>query len=113
MVVDDDPVNTKLASVCLKKCGLQITTASDGKVAVELREKSATQEGAARFDLILMDCKMKMMDGDVAAKLIREFEGGRKLPSIPIIAFTGGGVNDKDDEFFFKAGMQGMVQKPL
>jgi signal transduction histidine kinase len=56
LVVDDNPVNRKLAAKLLERLGFESTTAADGKEACAII-------GQEDFDLILMDCMMPIMDG--------------------------------------------------
>ncbi|MBF0495687.1 MAG: PAS domain S-box protein [Deltaproteobacteria bacterium] len=104
LLVEDNPVNLKLASHILKKQGHTLATAGTGIEALEALENN-------RFDLILMDVQMPEMDGLEATRAIREKEkqiGGH----IPIVAMTAYAMKG-DRERCFEAGMDGYVSKPI
>ena len=67
LVVEDNPVNQRLAVLLLKKRGHSVAVANNGKEALALLEK-------ASFALVLMDVQMPVMDGFAAAKAIRQQE---------------------------------------
>ncbi|MBF0548993.1 MAG: response regulator, partial [Deltaproteobacteria bacterium] len=104
LLVEDNPVNLKLASHILKKRGHTLDTARTGLEALEALTKNS-------FDLILMDVQMPEMDGLEATRAIREKEkqtGGH----IPIVAMTAYAMKG-DRERCFEAGMDGYVSKPI
>ncbi|MBF0508233.1 MAG: PAS domain S-box protein [Deltaproteobacteria bacterium] len=104
LLVEDNPVNLKLASHILKKQGHTLATAKTGLEALEALKKS-------NFDLILMDVQMPEMDGLEATRAIREKEkqiGGH----IPIVAMTAYAMKG-DRERCFEAGMDGYLSKPI
>jgi len=104
LLVEDNPVNRRLATVWFKKRGHSVVTAEDGLKALEaLRADS--------FDLILMDLEMPNLDGLGATRAIREME--RKTGEhIPIIAMTAHAMTG-DREKCLKAGMDDYVSKPI
>ncbi len=77
LVVEDGDTNRKLIDLILRRAGLEVATAENGKLGVD----AAMSEP---FDLILMDMQMPVMDGYTAARLLRQ--NGLTLP---IIALTG------------------------
>jgi CheY-like chemotaxis protein len=79
LLAEDNPINQKLATRLLEKHGYRVQVAGSGQEAVAL---SAQQ----RFDVILMDVQMPVIDGFQATALIRERERGRQRT--PIIALT-------------------------
>lgn len=81
-------------------CHCKLTRAVNGKQAVEL----ATQQ---RFDVILMDMRMPVMNGLEAVSAIREFD-----KEIQIIALTAN-VFDSDKDEALKVGCNGFITKPL
>lgn len=104
LLVEDNPVNQKLAILILKKKGHSVVVANNGLDALEKHKSEA-------FDLILMDIQMPEMDGLQATRLIREAEqetGNR----IPIIAMTAHAFK-KDEEACLEAGMDAYVSKPI
>jgi two-component system, sensor histidine kinase and response regulator len=103
LLAEDNPVNEKVASHTLRKLGYEVHAVPDGREAV-----SAWKTG--RFDLILMDCQMPILDGYEATREIRTLEEGRQR--IPIVALTAHAM--KDDDLKCKAaGMDYHLTKPL
>jgi CheY-like chemotaxis protein len=114
LVVDDDAVNVKIVLVALRRAGMCVTSCSDGSDAVAYFEQVVG--GAKKVDLVLMDMRMKVLNGDEAAMKIRAMEATAERASVPIIALTGGGIGTgglQDNEEVFRAGMQGLILKPL
>jgi len=104
LVVEDDVVSQKLITGIFRNSGHVICIASNGETAIELFEKN-------KFDLILMDIQMPVMDGVTATRLIREKEAGSS-GHVPIIALTAFALID-DRERFMAAGMDDYVSKPV
>ncbi len=100
LIVDDNPVNVNLLSAMLSGMDIHPLTATNGLQAVELARNS-------KFDLILMDLQMPLMDGYQAAALIRA-EGGLHQPRIVAVTATLWGEEQADsqprpfDEVIFK-----------
>jgi len=103
LVVEDHPVNRKLAVTMLKKLGLRADVANDGREAL-----AALDRGGYR--LILMDCQMPVMDGYEATRQIRA--RADDLGRIPIIALTANAM-EGDKERCMEAGMSAYLAKPL
>ena len=104
LLVEDNAVNRKLATALLEKHGYSAATAQNGKEALEILE-------GERFDLILMDVQMPVMDGLEATRLIRAKEratGGH----IPIVALTAHAMKG-DRERCLAAGADDYVAKPI
>lgn len=102
LVVDDNPVNRKVACGFLKKLGFESDVAEDGKEALNCVKK-------ATYGLILMDCQMPVMDGYEATRAIRQHLKGVALP---IIAVTANAM-EGDREKCLAAGMDDYIPKPL
>ena len=103
LLVEDHPVNRKLALHHLSRWGHQVTVAEDGLQAVGCW-------APGRFDVILMDIQMPNMDGIEATRRIRELErGGSRTP---IYAVTANALRD-DVERSFEAGMDKHLTKPI
>ena len=102
LLVEDNLVNQKVAAATLKKIGASVEIANHGLEAVE-----KIQQG--RFDLVLMDLQMPVMDGIAASRMIRSLGGEYK--KIPIIAVTANTRVEKQS--CTRAGMNGFMQKPL
>lgn len=101
LVVEDDKVNQKLAQRLLKRKGYGITMVNNGQEAVDIYEDG-------RFDLILMDIQMPVMDGLTATRLIRN----KANVHVPIIALTAYAIKG-DREKFLKKGMDDYISKPI
>ncbi|HEY2684246.1 MAG TPA: response regulator [Steroidobacteraceae bacterium] len=103
LVAEDNLVNQKVACRILEKLGYRVDVAGDGAAAL-----SAWQSG--RYDLILMDCQMPVMDGYETTRKIRECEGTGA--HIPIVALTAHAIKGADNECF-AAGMDDYLSKPI
>ena len=104
LVVEDSPVNQKLALAQLAKLGYRADVADNGKLALQaLREKA--------YDLVLMDCQMPVMDGFAATRAIREKEKSRG-GHLPVIAMTANAMQG-DRENCILAGMDDYLAKPV
>ena len=103
LVADDNPVNQQVAARMLEKLGCNAAVAADGMQAVEMHTWK-------RFDLILMDCDMPVLDGLEATQRIRQAEGTeRRTPIIALTACTGQG----EQELCIAAGMDDFLSKPI
>ncbi len=109
LVVDDTSINLQLVARLLERRGHTVIKAENGAEAVNQFQNQ-------RFDLILMDLQMPVLDGITACKEIRELEQVNSMPSKSkpacIIAMS---ANDdaEDKEACFQAGMNGFLSKPL
>ncbi|SRR5579859_3048753 len=103
LLAEDNPVNQKVACRILEKLGLRVDVAADGQAAFD-----AWQSG--RYDLILMDCQMPVMDGYETTRQIRRQEAG--AGHIPIIALTAHAMKGADNECR-AAGMDDYLSKPI
>jgi len=101
LVAEDNPVNQRVVQGVLAKLGCEAVVVADGERAVE-----TSREG--RFDLILMDCQMPVMDGFEATRRIRVLQRAHT----PIVALTAG-VLEGDRQRCLDAGMDGFLPKPL
>lgn len=102
LLVEDNEINRELATDLLNSAGISVGLASNGKEAIEKLNDE-------RFDGILMDCHMPVMDGYEAAKKIREDE---KYKDIPIIALTANVLSD-DRIRALESGMNDQISKPI
>jgi signal transduction histidine kinase/chemotaxis methyl-accepting protein methylase/chemotaxis response regulator CheB len=103
LLVDDNTMNNQLLAMMLEKYGLKTETVSNGLEAVEMLE-------ASPFDLVFMDCRMPVMDGFEATRLIREREGDAN--HTPIIAITAD-ASSEDCSGCLEAGMDYYLSKPF
>jgi CheY-like chemotaxis protein/HPt (histidine-containing phosphotransfer) domain-containing protein len=103
LVAEDNPVNQRFAILILQKAGYRVDAVANGAEAVE-----AVAHG--RYDAVLMDCEMPIMDGYAAAAEIRRHESG--AARIPIIAISANAMKG-DAERAISAGMDAYVTKPI
>lgn len=102
LLVDDDARNIYAISNMLSDVGMVITTATDGKTALD---KATVYD----YEVILMDIKMPIMDGYEATKKIRQIDD---MKTIPIIALTAS-VMVEDQEKCIAAGASHYIGKPI
>lgn len=105
LLVEDNDVNRFVAGSMLKCLGLVVEDAPDGQAAV-------TAAMRRRFDLILMDIQMPVLDGIAAARLIREMERERGHAPTPILALSANVVAEYRHNCT-QAGMNGFLSKPF
>ena len=105
LLVEDNPVNQKVAVRFLERMGCKVRVADNGAEGVK-----AWQE--ARFDIVLMDLQMPVMDGLTATRRIRELETARGQSGIPIVALTANAMAGQLEKCM-EAGMSGFLTKPL
>lgn len=105
LLVEDNTTNQKLAVALLSRLGHQVVVANNGQEA--LRYLSGQH-----FDVVLMDCRMPVMDGYEATRRIRSGEVSLLNAQIPIIAMTANAM-EGDREFALKAGMDDYIPKPF
>jgi len=106
LVAEDDPIARSLMSTVLKLMGQEVHFALNGREVLDLVSHGD------RYDLILMDIDMPVMDGVSCAIALRNGESGEKGTSIPIVAVTA--FNTLSDEGKFKkAGMNYFLPKPV
>jgi two-component system, sensor histidine kinase and response regulator len=105
LLVEDNPVNQRVAQRTLQNLAAEVTIANNGAEALE-------RIAAAAFDAVLMDCQMPVMDGFTATRRIRELEASRGIKRLPIIALTAN-VMSEDRENCIAAGMDAHLGKPI
>ena len=104
LLAEDGIVNRKVAESLLENRGHQVTSVENGQLAVEAFR-------CAKFDVILMDVQMPVLDGFAATAEIRELEADSP-DKIPIIALTAHAMKG-DRERCLAAGMNEYVSKPF
>ncbi|RBP27104.1 signal transduction histidine kinase [Marinobacter pelagius] len=107
LVVEDNPVNQRVASAMLNRLGFRTDTAANGEEAVNIVQRNHTG-----YDLILMDCQMPVMDGYEATRRIREWERSNGQQGIPIIALTAD-VLPATESICLGSGMNDFLAKPV
>jgi len=104
LVVEDNPVNQRLATILLEGQGHTVVLAENGREAL-------ARFAPDRFDVVLMDVQMPEMDGFEATAAIRQLEStaGRHVPIVGVTAHAMKG----DRERCLAAGMDGYLSKPI
>ncbi len=103
LVAEDSPVNQIVATRALERCGARVEVARDGPQALDAL-------ASKRYDAVLMDCDMPIMDGYEATRALRRSEGaGRHTPVIGMTSWAAEG----DIAKCHAAGMDDCVVKPM
>jgi signal transduction histidine kinase/ActR/RegA family two-component response regulator len=103
LLVDDHPMNREIGVALLTLAGWQVETAENGQQAVEAAE-------ANKYDMILMDIHMPVMDGLAATRAIRALPGAAS--KVPIIAMSADAL-PQQVERCYAAGMVDHIAKPI
>lgn len=104
LLAEDNMVNQLLANDLITEWGAQIDIADNGEIAInKLRQK--------KYDLILMDVQMPVVNGLEATEIIRKYSD-ESINKIPIIAMTANAIKG-DNEKCFAAGMNDYITKPF
>ena len=105
LVVEDNEVNRMVVRMMIGAEGFDIVEAHDGQAAIDLLQRR-------RFDLVLMDVSMPVMDGIEATRALRALEAGAGAPRTPVIGLTAH-VMERDVKQCFDAGMDDYLAKPV
>jgi signal transduction histidine kinase/DNA-binding response OmpR family regulator len=106
LLVEDNLVNQKVAVALLKKRGYQeVVVANNGADAIACLQKN-------RFDLVLMDCQMPVMDGLAATQAIRAGACGESNLGITVVAMTAHAMAEQRQQCM-DAGMDDYLVKPV
>jgi CheY-like chemotaxis protein len=103
LLAEDNEVNRRVAGMMLTRLGAAVTYAHDGEQAIA----EATSQ---RFDAILMDCQMPVLDGYEATAAIRRLPPSH--PRTPIIALTAN-ASEEDRQRCLDADMDDYLSKPV
>lgn len=103
LLVEDNLVNQKLATMILTKAGYSVDVAGNGKIAVDMFSSAPE-----KYDTILMDVQMPEMDGLEATRQIRKLG----FTDIPILAMTANAMKG-DRELCLESGMNDYITKPI
>ncbi len=107
LLVEDNELNREIAMELLLQYGFEVEEVQDGSIAVEMLRQA--QPG--RYDLVLMDIQMPIMDGYAATRTIRAMTGSPYC-SIPIVAMTANAF-EEDKKAALENGMDGHIAKPV
>ena len=107
LLVEDNEINTEIATELLTEEGCIVETANDGVACIDMIEKA----DADYYKMILMDIQMPVMNGYDATLTIRKMKD-RKKASIPIIAMTANAFAE-DIQKVLSVGMNAHVAKPV
>ncbi|HSW04834.1 hybrid sensor histidine kinase/response regulator [Aquabacterium sp.] len=102
LLVEDNAINRELAVDMLSGAGIVVSMARDGREALDMLDRQ-------RFDAVLMDCQMPVMDGYTATRLLRQ---QARHQTLPVIAMTANAMVG-DREKVFAAGMNDHIAKPI
>ena len=105
LLVEDNPVNQKLAVRLIGKTGIDADTAANGKEAVKALEMTS-------YDLVFMDIQMPEMDGYEATRIIRDPGSNVRNHDVPIVAMTAHAMKGDRDKCI-EAGMDDYISKPI
>ncbi len=103
LVVDDNPVNQKVAVKMLEKLGCRVDLAGNGMEALAAICRH-------QYPLVFMDCQMPDLDGLETTRLLRSQE--KPGEHLPVIAMTANAM-EGDRESCLKAGMDDFISKPI
>jgi two-component system sensor histidine kinase/response regulator len=105
LLAEDSPDNRLLIAAYFKRLPYRVETVENGKLAVE-------KFTSGRYDLVLMDIQMPVMDGYTAVRTIRAWESEHHRPATPILALTASTL-DNDIRRAFEAGCNTHIAKPV
>lgn len=105
LVAEDNKVNQILVNEILQDLGLSVVIAENGLEAVEAFK-------VRRFDVVLMDCQMPVMDGFEATRQIRAFESLSSAKRTPVVALTAA-AREEEYSHAMASGMDDFMTKPF
>jgi signal transduction histidine kinase/CheY-like chemotaxis protein len=106
LLADDHPTNRKVVELMLADSGAELTMVENGAEAVE------AVKGGERFDVVLMDMQMPVMDGLTATSAIRSWQAEHEQARTPVIMLTANAMPEHV-EAGRKAGADGHLAKPI
>ncbi|MBU1247778.1 MAG: response regulator [Proteobacteria bacterium] len=105
LLVEDSEDNVLVMQLYLKKFPYRLDVAENGQVGVDMFKQ-------AKYDLVLMDIQMPIMDGYEASREIRRFEGEQGRSKAPIIAVTAH-ASEENHRMVLEAGCDDFITKPV
>ncbi len=106
LLVEDNDINQQVATELLNEAGLIVDVAENGQVALDMIKNSGIP---SKYNLVLMDLQMPVMDGYNATIEIRKLNDYKTLPIIAMTADAMAGVKEK----VIEVGMMDMLTKPI
>jgi len=105
LLVEDNPVNARLAEVIFKRLGHIVSAAKNGKIALDMVRENC-------YDVIFMDVEMPVMDGIETTRHIRSGSAGEENRDISIVALTAYALAEYQNECI-DTGMDFFITKPI
>ncbi|GAQ92619.1 histidine kinase [Klebsormidium nitens] len=112
LIAEDNVLLRKLAVQAMAKLGARAVAVENGRLAVDDIERRAAA-GEERYDFVLMDFMMPVMDGLAATRLVRDLERARGMGDHVIIVALTAGTSCDDQRACIKAGMDVYLTKPI
>lgn len=106
LLVEDNIINQKVATIALQQLGYSADVANNGEEAFIMHQKN-------RYELILMDIQMPVLDGIGAAKKIRDYELANLTEKRTLIIAITANAMKKDVELYLRSGMDDVILKPF
>ena len=107
LIAEDNEINALLARAALSKAGHDVHVVGNGRAAVD-----ALTAPSHRYDVVLMDLHMPLMDGLEAIARVRRYESERGLPPVPLLVLSADGQEDTR-QTVLTHGASGFLSKPL
>lgn len=101
LIAEDDSINFKLMDLMLRKTGVNIIWAKNGKEALEFAN-------SMNLDAILLDVQMPIMDGTEAASKIREFD-----KNVPIVILSAYSASELESSYILRTETNDILSKPV
>lgn len=105
LLCEDNEVNMRVAAMILKRLNLNIDYAENGQEAIN-------KFMHVKYNMILMDCMMPVIDGYQATREIRKIEKENKMSRTAIVALTAN-ATEEDRQKCLEAGMDDFIPKPI
>ncbi len=115
LVAEDNEINQRVVEAMLSRLGHRVVMVADGQAAVDMMQQQITTS-APRFDIVLMDIHMPILDGVAATKAIKNLfvdtNNAVQLKRIPIVAMTASALAG-DREHYLQSGLDDYISKPI
>jgi PAS domain S-box-containing protein len=105
LLVEDNPINRKVAQQMLRSLGCTVDSAEDGEQALRALEQH-------RYAVVFMDCQMPVLDGWEATLQLRERERSQAQPRVPVVAVTASS-RPAEVNRCYAVGMDEVMVKPV